>query len=560
MSEGVSAHGGRPGAEAWVKHFHPEVYEQIKPPEKIKQIKGKGNAKPKAEYLPYVQDFVKGGQWSDVGDLANTDLYKVNKDFLGDLSAFKPSTYDMEMLTRQEREEALMKAIESKALPESGYVTRDEWEEAIRSHRKPLTPGPSMDLLNEMGGLPPEGMKRGGRVHISDNPDTMRMELDDKKMAGGGLAKGLKAAVKAAKATNEPAQMAEQGMDQILVKAAERAAAGKKAAELIKSQPQVKASEALGQAMEKGMKRTTTTQADRTRVGGGNIGGASFPAISEADPAYAGKVWGVMDEGTGSRLTNLTTPDTAWTTMLGSATQLKTNPIVFDKLKRGFLEAMKEGKLTPELEAKINHNLALTFGEGAQIRDPSIWKSADTFEKRAALADLMMGQGIPPGKGGVSLGGEKSGKGVIFRPSDILVKETERGLLHPEHGGEAPTFAAGPRLFTMEPKTEYRPDLHPGFPTLIRGKDLGQNMVPTPTEVYLPEWHRKFKASNPDRKGPGYYDLALGVKGEGLPSQDLNDEFIRHLLREGYKAGGAVKKATGGSISADDLILEERKL
>jgi len=82
------------------------------------------------------------------------------------------------------------------------------------------------------------------------------------------------------------------------VTAAQRAEAGKKAAELIKSQPQVKASEALGQLMEKGVKRTTTTQADRTRVGGGNIGGAPFSAISEADPAYAGKVWGVMDEGT----------------------------------------------------------------------------------------------------------------------------------------------------------------------------------------------------------------------------------------------------------------------
>ena len=118
------------------------------------------------------------------------------------------------------------------------------------------------------------------------------------------------------------------------VTAAQRAEAGRKAAELIKSQPKVKASEALGQQMEKGMKRTTTTQADRTRVGGGNIGGAPFSAISEADPAYAGKVWGVMVEGTAARLKNLTDPETAWTTMLGSANQLKTNPIVFDKLKR----------------------------------------------------------------------------------------------------------------------------------------------------------------------------------------------------------------------------------
>jgi hypothetical protein len=45
-------------------------------PHAIKQIKGKGNAKPKKDYIPYVQDFVKSGNWSEVGDLKNTDLIK----------------------------------------------------------------------------------------------------------------------------------------------------------------------------------------------------------------------------------------------------------------------------------------------------------------------------------------------------------------------------------------------------------------------------------------------------------------------------------------------------
>jgi hypothetical protein len=347
------------------------------------------------------------------------------------------------------------------------------------------------------------------------------------------------------------------------ITAAQRAEAGRKGAALIKSQPQVKASEALGQQMEKGVKRVTTTQADRTRVGGGNIGGAPFSAISEADPNYAGKVWGVMDEGTAARLKNLTDPETVWTTMLGSANQLKTNPVVFDKLKRQFIDSMKQGNLSPELEAKINHNLALTFGEGAQIRDPKIWREANTFEKRAALADLMMGQGITPKKGGVPLGGEKSGKGVIFRPTDTLKRETEPSLLHTEYGGDVPTFAAGPRLFKLEKESVYRPDLHPGFPTLLTGKDMNVNMIPTPTEIFLPDWHKAFKEKKPERfqrpwspeivqrrksgsyevkggEGPGYYDLALGLEGEGLPSQALNDEYIRHLLREGFKDGGGV--------------------
>ena len=370
----------------------------------------------------------------------------------------------------------------------------------------------------------------------------------------------------AVKVINKLAKVLMGGSDEAAVTAAQRAEAGRKAAALIKSQPQVKASEALGQLMEKGFKRTTTTQSDRTAVGGGNIGGAPFPAISEADVAYANKVWGVMDEGTAARLKNLTTPDTAWTTMLGSANQLKTNPIVFDKLKRQFLTSMKQGNLPPELEAKINHNLALTFGEGASIRDPGIWKQADTFEKRAALADLMMGQGIAPKKGGVALGGEKSGRGVIFRPTDTLIKETEPYLLHSEHGGDVPTFAAGPRLFTLEKESVYRPDLHPGFPTLITGKDLEYNVMPTPTEIYLRDWHAKFKRDNPERyppfktekqAGPGYYDLALGVKGEGLPSQEITDEYIRHLIREGYAEGGPVGYGVGGLAKLAKKVLDK---
>jgi len=41
---------------------------------KISQIKGFKNKKPADEYLPFVQDFVKSGNWSEVDDLGNTGL------------------------------------------------------------------------------------------------------------------------------------------------------------------------------------------------------------------------------------------------------------------------------------------------------------------------------------------------------------------------------------------------------------------------------------------------------------------------------------------------------
>lgn len=40
----------------------------------IIQIKGKANRAPKDEYLPYVQDFVRSGQWGRVGDIQNTGM------------------------------------------------------------------------------------------------------------------------------------------------------------------------------------------------------------------------------------------------------------------------------------------------------------------------------------------------------------------------------------------------------------------------------------------------------------------------------------------------------
>jgi len=47
-------------------------------PTEITQIKGKGNAKPAAKYIPYIQDFVKNGKWDNVEDLQNVDLERAS--------------------------------------------------------------------------------------------------------------------------------------------------------------------------------------------------------------------------------------------------------------------------------------------------------------------------------------------------------------------------------------------------------------------------------------------------------------------------------------------------
>lgn len=44
------------------------------PKPRILQIKGKANRKPKEEYIPFVQDFVRSQQWESIDDLENTGL------------------------------------------------------------------------------------------------------------------------------------------------------------------------------------------------------------------------------------------------------------------------------------------------------------------------------------------------------------------------------------------------------------------------------------------------------------------------------------------------------
>jgi len=71
-----------PGSKGFENRLKPEVAQELGIPEEfsIQQIKGKQNAAPVAEYLPYVQDFIKnsplGTPWGDVRELGNAGLYQ----------------------------------------------------------------------------------------------------------------------------------------------------------------------------------------------------------------------------------------------------------------------------------------------------------------------------------------------------------------------------------------------------------------------------------------------------------------------------------------------------
>jgi hypothetical protein len=465
-------------------------------PPTIVQIKGKGNRKPDDKYLPFVQDFVKNGNWSRVGDIDNTGLQKVTE------GSGIPGFEEWMRVKAQGN---------VPTIPPGYYTPQELLQFGESSGLKQTHPGVYATWRKKLGLDSGEGQKAGGDVH----------------MQAGGAVKALKNVLGSSSAAAKEAS------------AAQRAAAGRMAADVAKATEPMKMSEALGNLNVEGKGKVKVTQSDRTRVGGGNIGGAMFPGLSQVDPFYEGLVWGVGKKSTGSSLINQSDDLTYWTTLLGSEDQLKSNPIVFNKLRAGFVNAMKQGLLSKDLEDKINKNLALTFGEGANIRDPKIWRKANTFEKRTALADVMLGQGLPPSKGGVPLGGEKSGKGVIFKPSDILKRETEPLLLHPEHGGDVPTFAVGPRLFQFSGGMKVRPDLHPGFPVLLEGEDLGMVFRPAPGEIAMRDFNQRMLTER-GRK-PGYYEWTMGERGQGLPSQLITDEYLTYLQKQGYAEGGKVK-------------------
>ena len=120
------------------------------PPE-IVQIKGKANAAPKAEYVPMIQDFIRSREWSRVGDAQNANMYPIDRNVLGDIANFKPQAEDLDGLSRPMRMMLFEKAIDSGLLPEKGYVTREQWEGALRQ-------------VMSQGG----GKAAGGRVKVED--------------------------------------------------------------------------------------------------------------------------------------------------------------------------------------------------------------------------------------------------------------------------------------------------------------------------------------------------------------------------------------------------------
>lgn len=288
-------------------------------------------------------------------------------------------------------------------------------------------------------------------------------------------------------------------------------------------------------------KTVMITQADRTKVGGGYLGGPGFSGLQHVNPEYGdvGAVWAVKSPHVASTIINSAgrTPkgQTIVIPMIGTPTQHKSNQMVFDAIIKDFRNSANQGNLDPELLDKINLRLINTvdkegkplFSQDFDITSRKFNKAINTFDKRAAVADVI---------GGIGVGGKK---GQIIDYDKLIRRTTDPDLIG------SPTGSLGSRMFTVSGETLERPDLHPSFPTILTGEDLGVHFKPAPREIVLNDFIKSFTEAK--GREPGYYDLTRGY----APSNTITEGMLTNLQKSGHAEGGLIRGYDkGGDVDA----------
>jgi hypothetical protein len=495
-------------------------------PPRIQQIKGKQNRAPKEEYLPYVQDFVKGGKWSDVGDLQNTGLYSAK-----DVDRIMPEGVQM---SRNARTLALGRARRAGELPE--YMTREEYEAMIQKHvpediwaaEKAQRAAEDDELLRQL--RPPEdGMAHGGEVH----------------MAGGGLLKsGLK---KLAQMAGE----APAGVEPIVVKkgtlstarneskAADEAMEAKRLA-FEAANPPIKASEAYGQHEGAYLKPIFY---DRMKVdlSKQKFGGPGFSSIQLVDPNYANAAAGVTDQKMATRILNRNkaqVPQGAkviWTPSVGGLEQHKSNSTMFNEFADIFSNQRKKmsdeqiQKLSDRASKEVDNKGRLIFPDGIDLGARNFRQQVKTYDQRSLMANIFAGRGV---------GGEK---GRTVPMEELLEKNLDPYMAN------AGTLDLGNRLFRLEGNVMDRPDLHSDYRKILTGEDLNVNYLPVPIRDVYSEWEAQ-KLIDLAAQGKNR-PVTLMDYTKNDPTVQLTEKLLTDLQKQGFKKGGDVKLKGGLSAA-----------
>jgi len=144
------------------------------PPDAILEIKGKGNRKPSDEYIPFVQDFVKSGNWSSVSDLKNTDLVRQNGKYLSkqEIDAYLPQdlTPDQGMAkggaVKGDSLESRINNMLANSYAKGGAVSSDNFENKIN---KMLAANYPPNKMADGGFINVGSFKIGGRIALIEH-------------------------------------------------------------------------------------------------------------------------------------------------------------------------------------------------------------------------------------------------------------------------------------------------------------------------------------------------------------------------------------------------------
>jgi hypothetical protein len=536
--------------------------EWLATPHRIVQIKGKQNRAPKEDYLPFVQDFVRSGQWSDVGDLGNTGLYKADP---GELGMFIPSDPRLKNLPGR-RTEDFEKAQQAGLFGDQKYFTRSEWEDILRKQ-----------IESESGPLPPlseEGMARGGSVHFSDNPDVMQLEL----AGGGAVAKLARLARAPAKSKQEIEAIAERLAPQVTGEYVRKDA---KSAKTVagKTQKQFQREKTLPVDVRPTGEERVPELVDIEKLKGDVMIGIP------GDPTLTGKtLYGVGDFTLGSPspqhggpLYGLYNDDAFWASGIGPArgvqnlakraskqydAPVKGNYIMMGPDSINYAQHFADANLQAIDLSRMTKAQVDQFNElirkgskksgpresfpGIEDKDSAYLQMAMDPELRKHFNALMQ---MPTVTETLNL---PSGTDIRFAITEPSLRDLETGVTGYSMGKMRPDIAS----------KELPLSTHPTYDYDIPGEFMGQSRYPMPYELSFPDTLQSIRA-NPKQARQEFGSLKM-VGPRQIVDQQMIDEIKAYEERmkalTGKKAGGAVRKAEGGEITADDLILEERKL
>lgn len=510
------------------------------PPE-ITQIKGKQNQAPREEYLPFVQDFVKSGQWSDVGDLRNTGLRRFSDAF----------------------NENEIKRIRDAGIEVPTWATPDE----IKTIGDTVWPG---QYGTPPGGIP-EGMARGGKVRFTDNPDAMRLEL-----AGGGLAK-LKKLVKGAQETPKPLERAPAKSKEEIRAIAERIAPqmtgeyvrGKGAQTIAgKTQKQFQREKGLqhdirptGQSMPEPETVNIESLKDKVMIGiagDPSIGGQTVYRVGDVplespSPQHAGPLYGLgrddqkfwaSGKGAATRVQNLAdevAQQYGDREVLGNYIMMTPDSANYAQhFADANLQAIDLSKMTKQQIEQFNELIRRGNAKsGPRPSFPGIEDKGAAYlhfsidpKLRIHFNELMQ---MPTVTERLNL---PSGADVLHAITEPDLRDLERGVTGKSIGRMIP----GGKLTLSE---------HPTYSHDIPGEFMGSSKYPMPYELTFPDTLKSVR-ENPEQAPQEFGSLKM-VGPRQIIDQQLIDEIRQYeeMIKAltGKAEGGAVEMAGGGTMS-----------